>query len=184
MLFSTANYPVETYASAGAFAARIEPTLTGCLLLDLQMPGMSGLELLAKMNENHIVLPAVVMTAHGSVDVAVEAMRSGAADFLEKPFEGEALLKCVNRIVGASREQERQAVLERLATLSNRECEVLARIVSGKPNKLIAYELAISMRTVEIHRAQVMAKMDAENLAELVRMALLAPEAVHVLNVR
>jgi two-component system response regulator FixJ len=141
------------------------------------MPGISGIELLRRLGEMRIRLPVIVITGHGDVPLAVEAMKNGAIDFLEKPFEDELLLASVRSALNrsqenAARDAERAEVEARLATLTNREREVLEGLVAGKPNKVIAFDLAISPRTVEIYRANVMTKMEAASLSELVRMTL------------
>jgi two-component system response regulator FixJ len=143
------------------------------------MPGLSGLDLLRRLKELHSAVPVIVITGHGDVPLAVEAMKSGAADFLEKPFNDEALLAAVNvalRDQGASakRDADRVDVMDRLATLTARERQVLEGLVAGHPNKTIAFDHGISPRTVEIYRANVMSKMQAASLSDLVRMALIA----------
>ena len=143
------------------------------------MPEMTGIELLRRLRENGIDIPVIVITGHGDIPLAVEAMKYGAADFFEKPFDDDALLKAVrsalNRLEGAAQKiAERAALNERLATLSARERQVLEGLVAGKPNKIIAFDYDISPRTVEIYRANVMTKMQAASLSELVRMAIIA----------
>jgi two-component system response regulator FixJ len=143
------------------------------------MPDMSGIDLLRRLKEMGIALPVIVITGHGDVPLAVEAMKIGATDFLEKPFDDDALLASVraalNRVErDAQREAELAQLQEKLASLSNREREVLEGLVAGYPNKTIAYDLGISPRTVEIYRANVMSKMKAASLSDLVRMALIA----------
>ena len=141
------------------------------------MPGISGIELLRRLGEMRVRIPVIVITGHGDVPLAVEAMKNGAIDFLEKPFEDELLLASVRSALNrsqenAARDAERAEVEARFATLTNREREVLEGLVAGKPNKIIAFDLAISPRTVEIYRANVMTKMEAASLSELVRMTL------------
>lgn len=182
-LFSNENYDVATYASAAAFLDSIRPTATGCIVTDIRMPGMSGLELLAELKKRRITLPTIVITGYGEVALAIQAMKAGAVDFLEK-FEGEALLECVHRVLTGADEQETQSFLKKVATLTRREGEVLAGVVNGKLNKTIAFELGISARTVETHRAQVMRKMKVGSLAELVRMALRVPDTIAALEAR
>lgn len=182
-LFSNENYKVETYESAFDFLDKVEPTSTGCIVMDVRMPEMSGLELLDELKKRRLAMPAIVITGYGEVSLAIQAMKAGAVDFLEK-FEGEALLTCVHRVLSGADEQETQSFLLRLATLTRREGEVLAGVVNGKLNKTIAFELGISTRTVETHRAQVMRKMKAGSLAELVRVALRVPEAIASLEAR
>ena len=170
---------VETYESAAAFL-RIAPRLkSGCIITDVRMPEISGIELLRRLRELKIFLPVVVITGHGDVPLAVEAMKFGAADFLEKPFDDEILLAAVRSALDrqdsdSKRQAERAAIDERLAALSNRERDVLEGLVAGRANKQIAFDLGISPRTVEVYRANLMTKMHAASLSELVRMALVA----------
>jgi two-component system, LuxR family, response regulator FixJ len=176
-LFQTADVPVRTYASATEFLAAAPALTGGCVVTDVRMPQMDGLELLRRLRALEVALPVIVMTGHGDIPLAVEAMKAGAADFFEKPFSDEAMLAAVRRALGRrredrAREAERDAVKERLASLTARERQVLDGLVAGKANKNIAFDLGISARTVEIYRANVMTKMDAASLSELVRMAL------------
>ena len=170
---------VASYESAKVFLDAISALDRGCVITDVRMPEMSGIELLRRLRENGIDIPVIVITGHGDIPLAVEAMKFGAADFFEKPFDDDALLKAVhsafNRLEGTAQKiAERAALNERLATLSNRERQVLEGLVAGKPNKIIAFDYDISPRTVEIYRANVMTKMGAGSLSELVRMALIA----------
>jgi two-component system response regulator FixJ len=176
-LLRTAGVTARTYDSASAFLNALPTIETGCIITDVRMPGISGIELLKRLGEMQIKMPVIVVTGHGDVPLAVEAMKNGAVDFLEKPFEDELLLGSVRSALNrsqenAAREAERAEVGARLSTLTNREREVLEGLVVGKPNKIIAFDLAISPRTVEIYRANVMTKMEAASLSELVRMAL------------
>jgi two-component system response regulator FixJ len=176
-LLRTAGVTARTYDSASAFLNALPTIETGCIITDVRMPGISGIELLKRLGEMKIEMPVIVVTGHGDVPLAVEAMKNGAVDFLEKPFEDELLLGSVRSALNrsqenAAREAERAEVEARLSTLTNREREVLEGLVVGKPNKIIAFDLAISPRTVEIYRANVMTKMEAASLSELVRMAL------------
>jgi two-component system, LuxR family, response regulator FixJ len=176
-LLRTSGVTARTYDSALAFLNALPTIDPGCIITDVRMPGISGIELLRRLAEMQIKMPVIVITGHGDVPLAVEAMKSGAVDFLEKPFEDELLLGSVRSALNrsqenAEREAERAEVEARLATLTNREREVLEGLVAGKPNKIIAFDLAISPRTVEIYRANVMTKMEAGSLSELVRMAL------------
>jgi two-component system response regulator FixJ len=169
---------VKTYASALEFLDVAED-VSGCVVTDVRMPGMSGLELVRRLKERGIGLPVVVMTGHGDVPLAVEAMRAGVIDFIEKPFPDEVLLRSIQMALDAKSQadvhaQERQRFEQMLATLSGRETEVLRGVIAGKMNKVIAYELGISPRTVEVYRANVMSKTKAAGLSELVRIALLA----------
>jgi two-component system response regulator FixJ len=178
-LLESAAVKVSAYDSAAAFLAALPQIEGGCVITDVRMPGMSGLELLKRLQEMKIGLPVIVMTGHGDVPLAVEAMKNGAIDFIEKPFEDEVLLASVRTALGrleqvSRREAELAEINERLAALSNRERQVLEGLVAGNPNKTIAYDLGISPRTVEIYRANVMTKMQAASLSDLVRMALLA----------
>lgn len=156
-------------------ASRLEP---GCILTDVRMPDMTGLDLIRRLRADNIHHPVIVMTGHADVPLAIEAMRLGVSDFIEKPFDDEVLIASIEAALRAGlalnqRETDRAAVLERMNALSAREAEVLQGLVAGKPNKVIAYELGISARTVEVHRAHVMMKMAARSLSELVRMTLL-----------
>jgi two-component system response regulator FixJ len=167
------------YQSALAFLEALPTMERGCIVTDVRMPGMSGLELIARLKEHGVSDPVIVITGHGDVPLAVEAMKAGVSDFLEKPFDDGQLLSAVRRALGASRgivaqEAERREIEERIAALSGREREVLELLVDGKPNKIIAFDLGISARTVEIYRANVMTKMQAKSLPELVRMSLTA----------
>ena len=176
-LFKTANVPVVTYEHAGAFLHRLSELKGGCVVTDVRMPGMSGLDLLKRLRDVRNPVPVIVITGHGDVPLAVEAMKHGASDFLEKPFDDELLLSAVrSALSGRAADQEqsaaRAAIEERLGKLSARERQVLDGLVAGHANKMIAYDLGISPRTVEIYRANVMTKMEAASLSELVRMAL------------
>jgi len=178
-LLKTARIAVKTYDSAAAFLAASPPIASGCVITDVRMPGISGIELLQRLRERNVGVPVIVITGHGDVPLAVEAMKLGAADFFEKPFDDEALLAAVRSALlqladSSKRDAEQADIHGKLATLSNREREVLEGLVSGHPNKTIAYDLGISPRTVEVYRANVMTKMNAASLSELVRMALTA----------
>jgi two-component system response regulator FixJ len=177
-LLRSAQIEVETYDSAVAFLGKAGGA-TGCVLTDVRMPEMSGIELMRRLKELAIRLPVIVMTGHGDVPLAVEAMKAGAVDFIEKPFNDDAMLGAVRAALArgeavGKREAERAEIEQRLSGLSGREHEVLLGLVRGQPNKIIAHELGISPRTVEIYRANVMAKMNAPSLSDLVRMALIA----------
>jgi two-component system response regulator FixJ len=178
-LLKSARVAVATYESADAFLANLQSVRGGCVITDVRMPGMSGLDLLKRLRELKNPMPVIVITGHGDVPLAVEAMKFGASDFLEKPFDDDVLLSSVRAALSdeaASHEDQavRAAVVQRLQSLSAREREVLDGLVVGHPNKTIAYDLGISPRTVEIYRANVMTKMEASSLSELVRMALTA----------
>ncbi len=176
-LFESAGLSVRSYDSAESFLDVAERLRAGCVLTDVRMPGMDGLTLQRRLREQGVHLPVIVMTGHGDVPIAVQALKAGAADFIEKPFDDEALLAAVRTALDAERRtRERQAEIEeiaaRIASLTPRERQVLDGLVAGQPNKVIAYDLGASPRTVEVHRARVMEKMGARSLSELVRMAL------------
>lgn len=178
-LLAAADFPVETYASAKAFLEALPGIAPGCVVTDIRMPEMSGMELLKQLKKDGSTLQVIVMTGHGDVPLAVEAMRLGAADFLEKPFDDEALLASVRMAIARQRESEEDhaakgEIRKKIDSLSARERQVLDGLVAGNPNKRIAYDLGISPRTVEIYRANLMTKMQAGSLSELVRMVLLA----------
>jgi len=168
---------VEAYASAAAFLAAYDPSRPGCLVLDVAMPGMSGLELQRKLTEREIDLPVVFITGHGNVQMAVDAMRQGAINFLEKPFREQELWDSVRKALETDRQKRRrrartERIRQRMATLSPGERDVLQRILTGKTNRQIATELNLSVRTIEDRRGRLMKKLDASSLVELVQMAL------------
>lgn len=175
-LLSSAGLPVRLYDSAATFLAGLSTPQDGCLITDVRMPGMSGIDLLKALREKACSMPAIVITGHGDVPLAVEAMKAGAVDFIEKPFEEEAILTAVRRALeqGSDENGDGIVVAAKLASLSERERQVLEGLVAGHPNKTIAHELGISPRTVEVYRANLMAKMQAKSLSELIRMAILA----------
>jgi len=178
-LLGTARLDVKTYESAEAFLSALPGVNSGCIITDVRMPNMSGVDLLRKLNKLQIALPVIVITGHGDVQLAVEAMKIGAADFIEKPFDDEMLLNAVRAALARWEDKckevsERSSYVEKLETLSSRERDVLEGLIAGKANKVIAFDLGISPRTVEIYRANVMTKTGANSLPELVRMALLA----------
>jgi two-component system, LuxR family, response regulator FixJ len=176
-LLTMSDHAVRVHESATAFLT-VAPSLErACLVTDLRMPDMNGVELLKKLREENATLPTIVITGHADVPMAVEAMKAGALDFIEKPFEDEVLLEAIGRAIAELGRQEKAPhdavqVRERMERLTDRERQVMTGIVAGLPNKTIAYDLDISPRTVEVHRANVMAKMQARNLPELVRMVL------------
>jgi two-component system, LuxR family, response regulator FixJ len=177
LLLRSVGQAVETYGSAQEFLDAYGEDRPGCLVLDIRMPGMSGLELQQKLNEKHSILPIIFITGHGDVPMAVEAMQAGAVDFIQKPFRDQDLIDRINQALekdGSNRAAlgERNDIRRRLETLTPREREVLDLVVHGKANKVIAGDLKLSQRTVEIHRARVMEKMQASSLAHLVRMVL------------
>jgi two-component system, LuxR family, response regulator FixJ len=175
----SAGIDVRTYESAAGFL-KVAPTVqAGCIITDVRMPDLSGIDLLRRLRDLKVNTPVIVITAHGDIPLAVEAMRIGATDFLEKPFEDEVLLASVrSALESGNREQKRQTersnIEARLAALSNRERDVLEGLVAGRANKQIAYDLGISARTIENYRANLMLKMQAASLSDLVRMALIA----------
>lgn len=178
-LLRSAKFKVRSYDSAKNFLGAVSGLRSGCVITDVRMPEINGIELLRKVREMDLRLPVIVITGHGDVPLAVEAMRAGAIDFLEKPYDDDILLASVRHALGqadrqAAQSMEKAALHERLTTLSSREREVLDGLVAGQPNKIIAFNLGISPRTVEIYRANVMTKMQAGSLSELVRMALIA----------
>ena len=165
------------YGSAQEFLAAYQPAQPGVLVLDIRMPGMSGLELQQQLNLRGAVIPVIFMTGHGDIPMAVEAMQHGAFDFLQKPFRDQDLLDRIQRAIIKDTEQrqslgEHERIKAHLETLTAREREVLDLMTQGKQNKMIAQDLGVSPRTVEIHRARVMEKMDAQSVAQLVRMML------------
>ncbi len=176
-LLESNGYPVETFQNAAEFLAHYRPGAPGCLVLDLRMPGMSGLELQEHLNSRGVEIPIVFATAHGDVPAAVSALKKGAIDFIEKPFaprEAVAVVANAFRRDADIREQRARRLLieKRIAALTERERDVLRRVVEGKQNKLIAAELDISTKTVEFHRARVMEKMGAASVAALVQLTL------------
>ena len=176
-LLQASGYAAAAYESADAFLAGEAPRAAGCLIVDVRMPGKNGLELQKELVGLGSPLAVIVMTGHADIPIAVQAMKAGAVDFLEKPCEESALLESVSRaferVATASRHSDAaHAVTAHMQTLTDRERQVLDLIVAGRANKVIAYELDISPRTVEIHRSRVMEKMGARNLADLVRMVL------------
>lgn len=178
-LLGVSGFDVRCFASAREFLAWLKADQTGCLLVDVRMPGMTGLELQKHVADSCPAMSVVLMTGHADVPMAVQAMKAGAVDFIEKPFAQEALLAAVRRAVAQSDQQGRQAAeregeAAKVSSLSARERQVLAGLVAGHPNKVIAYQLQISPRTVEIYRARLMDKMQARSLPELVRMAVTA----------
>lgn len=174
----TAGFAVRTYPSAEAFLRAMASASPGCVLTDLRMPGMSGMELVHALTERGFDQPIIMMTGHGDIAVAVEAMKAGVSDFIEKPVEDDNLLRVIREVLTARSADENaeraSEVKARFAALSPREHDVLLGVVAGKPNKVIAFDLGISPRTVEVYRAGLMTKSGASSLSELVRMALIA----------
>jgi FixJ family two-component response regulator len=177
LLLESVGQPCKLYSDAHQFLNDHNPKSGGCLILDIRMPQMTGLELQQKLNEQGSTLPIIFITGHGDIPMAVEAMRRGALDFIRKPFREQDLLDRVNEAleVNAGRrqnEQNQQAIMDKLDSLSGREQQVFQRVAAGEMNKVIAQELNISERTVEVHRSQVMKKLQVRTLAHLVRIKL------------
>lgn len=177
MLLRSVELPAETFESGPAFLERFRPDLTGCLVLDIRMPKMSGLELQQKLRELGSRLPVIFITGHGDIPMAVQAIKEGAADFVQKPFRDQDLLDRIHTALEADSRQrnvdtQRATLTTRFDSLTEREREVMLMVVAGKANKVIALDLNLSQRTVEIHRARVMEKMQARSLADLVKMAI------------
>ncbi len=176
-LIESVGVQVESFSSADEFLAQYQPGRAGCLVLDVRMPGMSGLDLQEYLVAKNIRIPVVIITGHGDVPMAVRAMKSGAIDFIEKPFNDEVLLDAIRRAIAYEEQQRSQMsehlqIQERLSHLTPREREVMEMVTEGKSNKEIANALGVSAKTIEAHRARVMEKMQAGSLAELVRMVL------------
>ena len=178
-LMDSVNLDHEIFSSADEFLKKVTEQRPGCLVLDIRMPGLGGLELQEELIKRGNTLPIIFITGHGDVPMAVEAMQKGAVDFIQKPFRDQELLDRIREALATDEErreeqQQHAEVTERLNRLTNREREVFDLVVTGKPNKVIAYELGVSQRTVEIHRARVMEKMQARSLADLVKMHMTA----------
>jgi len=176
LLLKSVGLPCVTFESAPEFLDAFEGGGRACLVADIRMPGMSGLELQAELNKRQLRLPLIFITGHGDVPMAVDAMKAGALDFLQKPFRDQDLLDRINQALAEDQEwraadEEREAVEQLIATLTPREKQVMERVARGDANKVIAFDLNVSQRTVEIHRARVMEKMGVRTLADLVRMA-------------
>lgn len=183
LLLATDGYCVKTYPSAPAFLAEATSDSAGCVVADVRMPEMSGLDMLVEMKRRNLRLPVIIITGHGDVPLAVEAMKRGAEDFIEKPFDDEALFQSVKRALSHGavvqlRYAEERKTADKLQLLTKREREILEKLAEGRSNKVIAHELGISVRTAEVHRANVMTKMRAKNLAELVRMVIAGSETL------
>lgn len=175
-LLRTAGLSVETFASAEEFLQHVLPDAPGCLIVDVRMPGLSGLDLQHRLTDTNIGLPVVFITGHGDIPMTVRAMKAGAVDFLPKPFDESSLLHAVRQAIARSVRTRRQsaegaAIRQRLESLTPREREVLELVVRGMLNKQIAHRLEVTEKTVKVHRAQVMRKMQADSLAGLVQMA-------------
>ena len=170
--WNSAGLTVEAFASPLEFLKSSAPGRPGCLLIDVRMPEMSGIEVQESLAAANRQLPVIVMTGHADVPLAVRAMKAGAVDFIEKPFDDEVIIETVRRALRTAPRRQSARSHSGLASLTPREREVLEGLVAGRANKVIAFDLDISPRTVEIHRARVMEKMQARSLSQLVRMAL------------
>jgi two-component system response regulator FixJ len=180
-LLDCAGMRVRGYESADSFLAALPAVEPGCIVTDVRMPGMSGIELVDRLKALGTIHPVIVVTGHADVPMAIHAMKQGVADFIEKPFSDDSILDAIRSALNrhdrlAGKQAERDRIRERLAALSPRERDVLDGLVEGRPNKIIAFDLGISARTVEVYRANLMTKMQAGSLSELVRMAMLAGE--------
>jgi two-component system, LuxR family, response regulator FixJ len=178
-LLESVGIGVTCYESAEDFLGKYEPAMRGCVLLDVRMPGMSGLQLHAKLKEESIRIPVIIVTAHSDVPMAVAAMRNGAFDLIEKPYNDQVLIDRVREAIARDESEHAEhlqeaGIRDRIAELSPREDEVMRLVVSGFLNKQIASKLGLSIKTVEVHRSRVMQKMEARSLADLVRMAMRA----------
>ena len=178
-LLDSAGFRAHAFESPLHLLGQLEEIEQGCVITDIRMPGMNGLDLVRALSEKRANLPVIVITGHADVPLAVEAMKAGVSDFIEKPFADDTILAAIRTALAKAadvpaQDAVRQAILARTAVLSTRESQVLQGLVAGHPNKVIAHNLGISPRTVEIYRANVMTKMEAKSLSELVRMALIA----------
>lgn len=176
-LIGSVGRKVETCDSAEDFLAKYDSERPGCIVLDVRMPGLSGLELMEKMNEDRFAPPVILITGHGDIPMAVRALKAGAFDFIEKPFSDQVLLERIQQALqldtaDRATERDRADIERRAARLTARETQVFELVVSGKPNKVVASDLGLSQKTVEVHRAHVMEKMRAESFADLVKMAV------------
>jgi FixJ family two-component response regulator len=182
LLLKSMGQKARLFDSAQAFLDHYDPDMNGCMVLDIRMPGMSGVELQQRLKAMRCTIPVIFVTGHGDVPMAVEAMHQGAFDFIQKPFRDQELLDRINQALSwdqehRSEDERRRSVEERFTSLTPREREVMDCVVRGLANKVIAMDLDLSQRTVEIHRARVMEKMNARSLADLVRMSLLISQA-------
>ncbi len=176
-LIGSVGRKVETYASAEEFLDAYDNERPGCIVLDVRMPGLSGLELMEKLGEDRFAPPVVLITGHGDIPMAVRALKAGAFDFIEKPFSDQVLLERIQQALqqdtsDRASEHDRSDIERRAARLTARETQVFELVVDGKPNKVVASDLGLSQKTVEVHRAHVMEKMRAESFADLVKMAV------------
>jgi two-component system response regulator FixJ len=178
-LIDCAGMGVRSFACAQDFLDAHPSLANGCIIADVRMPGMSGIELIGEMKRRGMVAPVIVITGHADVPMAIQAMKAGAEDFIEKPFDDEMILTAIRKALDrqadrSEAEAEREHIAARMATLSRREAEVMAGLAAGDANKVIAHDLGISARTVEVYRANAMMKMQAKSLSELVRMVTIA----------
>jgi FixJ family two-component response regulator len=181
LLMRSVGLASRGFESALDFLRGYDPDAHGCVVADIRMPGLSGLELQEELNERQARTPLIFITGHGDVPMAVKAMQAGAVDFIQKPFRDQDLLDCIHRALqqdlsARHSELEKQSVLDKMAALTPREAEVMEKVVAGCANKVIALDLGVSQRTVELHRARVMKKMQVRSLAELVRLVSQADE--------
>jgi two-component system response regulator FixJ len=177
MVLESVGHKVASYSRADAFLEDYTTEMAGCMVLDIRMPGMNGMELQRQLNTRHSILPIIFVTGHGDVPMAVDAMQRGAVDFVQKPYREEELLGKIQQSIAADTEnradlEEKHKIRAKLSDLTPRETQVMELMIEGKANKVIAYDLDISQRTVEIHRARVMEKMGVRSLAHLVRMVM------------
>ncbi|MEX1668588.1 response regulator transcription factor [Zhongshania guokunii] len=182
MVLESVGHKVASYSRADTFLEDYSVDMAGCLVLDIRMPGMNGMELQRQLNARNSILPIIFVTGHGDVPMAVDAMQRGAVDFVQKPYREEELLGKIQQAIAADVEnradlEEKHKIRAKLADLTPRETQVMELMIEGKANKVIAYDLDISQRTVEIHRARVMEKMSVRSLAHLVRMVMAAEES-------
>lgn len=181
MVLESVGHKVVAYSRGDAFLEDFSTEMAGCMVLDIRMPGMNGMELQRQLNSRNSILPIIFVTGHGDVPMAVEAMQKGAVDFVQKPYREEELLGKIQQAIAADAESraelaEKHKIVERLQELTPREKQVMDLMIEGKANKVIAFDLDISQRTVEIHRARVMEKMGVRSLAHLVRMVMAVDE--------
>ena len=177
LLMKSVGHDAKTFATGDEFLAACSPGISGCLILDIRMPGMSGLELQEKLHQQGVNIPIIFITGHGDVPMAVQAMKQGALEFLQKPFREQDLVDLVNQALEKNENShklalQRTEIEPRIAKLTPREHQIMDMIVQGKANKVIAIDLGVSQRTVETHRTRIMRKMQAKSLAELVQMAV------------
>ncbi|CAA0115457.1 response regulator transcription factor [Zhongshania aliphaticivorans] len=182
MVLESVGHKVVSYSRADSFLEDYTTEMAGCMVLDIRMPGMNGMELQRQLNSRNSILPIIFVTGHGDVPMAVDAMQRGAVDFVQKPYREEELLGKIQQAIAADAEnradlEEKHKIRAKLADLTPRESQVMELMIEGKANKVIAYDLDISQRTVEIHRARVMEKMGVRSLAHLVRMVMAAEDS-------